>query len=96
MSCVYESFYIEYEPEYNAFAFEDQCDDSLHASILASFTSMSSSSHEALPSVPLSSSLDMKTLPNTLKYVFLGPNKTFHVILANDLNLNQESQVLDL
>ena len=69
MSCVYESFCMEYEPEYDAFAFEDQCVDSLYASILVSFTSMSSSSHEAPPSAPSSSSLDMKPVLNMLKYV---------------------------
>jgi len=78
--------YKEYEPEYDAFTFDDQCDDSLHASILASFTTMSSSSHEAPPSVPSSSYLNLKPLPNMLKYVFLGPNETFPVILADDLN----------
>ena len=33
MSCVYESFCMEYEPEYDAFAFENQCDDSLYICI---------------------------------------------------------------
>jgi len=36
MSCVYELFCVEYEPEYDTFAFEEQCDESLHALILAS------------------------------------------------------------
>jgi len=43
-----------YELEYNIFAFDDQCDDLLHASILASISSPSSPSHEALPSLPSS------------------------------------------
>ena len=67
---------MEYEPEYDAFAFEDQCDDSLHASILASLSSIWPSSHEAPPSVASSSSFDMKPLPKMLKYVFLGLNET--------------------
>jgi len=54
---------MEYEPEYDVFAFEDQCDDSLHASILTFFTSVSSLSHEAHPSVPTSFSLDLKPFP---------------------------------
>ena len=57
---------------------------------------MSSSSHGAPPSMLSSSFLDMKLLPNTLKYVFLGLNETFPVIHTNDLNSDQESQVLDL
>ena len=35
MPCVYEPFYMEYGPEYNTFAFDDQCDDLLHVSSLA-------------------------------------------------------------
>ena len=41
-------------------------------------------------------SLDLKPLPNTLKYAFLGPNGIFPGTLANDLNLDEEMQVLDL
>ena len=32
VSYVYESFCMEYEPEFDTFAFDEQCDDSLHAS----------------------------------------------------------------
>ena len=39
-SCVYESFYMDYEPEFATFAFDAQCDDSLHASLLTSLTSL--------------------------------------------------------
>jgi len=31
-----------------------------------------------------------------LKYAFLDPNETFPVIIANDLNSDQEIEVLDL
>jgi len=31
-----------------------------------------------------------------LKYVFLGSNETFPMIIANDLNSYQETQALDL
>ena len=95
-SCVHESFFMEYTPEHDVFAFEDQCDDSLQASVLTSLSSILPSSHEAPPNVLLSSSFELKPLPNTLKYAFLGLNETFCMILANDLNLNQETQVLDL
>jgi len=73
-SCVYESFCMECEPEFDTFAFDEQCDDSLHASLLASLTSFPLSFHEALPSVASSSSLELKLLPSTLKYAFLGPD----------------------
>jgi len=88
ITCVYESFYMGYESKFDTFASEEQYDDSLYASSLASLSSFPSPSHEALPSVPPSSSLELKPLPNTLKYAFLGPNETFPMIIANDLNLD--------
>jgi len=86
---------MEYQSEYDAFVLKDQCDDSLYESIHASL-SFPLSSHEAPFNVSSSSSLDLKPLLNMLKYAFLGPNKTFPVIRATDLNSDQESQVLDL
>ena len=50
MSCV-DSFCMEYEPKYDVFAFEGQCDNSLHASILASLSSIPPSTHEVLSNV---------------------------------------------
>jgi len=87
---------MEYEPEFDTFSFDEQRDDSLHASLLASLTSLPLSPNESLPSEPSSSSLELKPLPSTLKYAFLGPNETLPVILANHLTLHQEKQVLDL
>jgi len=87
---------MAYEPEHNALAIEEQCDDSLQASILASPSSTPSPSHKAPLSMPSSSSLELKPPPNTLKYAFLEPNRTLSMILANDLNSNQETQVLGL
>ena len=83
MLCVNESFYMKYELEFDTFAFEEQCDDSLHAFILASLSSLPSPSHEARPSVPSSSSLELKPLPNTIKFAFLGSNEVFPVIITN-------------
>ena len=94
MSCVYESFYMEYEPEFDTFVYKEQYDDSLHASILASLSSFPSPFHKALRSVSLSSSLKLKPIFNTQKYAFLRPNETFLMIIANNLNLDQETQVL--
>ena len=93
MSCVYESFCMGYEPE---FEFEEQYHDSLHPFILAPFPFFPSPSHEALPSVPLSSSLELKPLLNTLKYASLDLNEIFLMIIVNNLNPYQETQVLDL
>jgi len=95
-SCVYESFCIEYEPEFNAFSFDEQCDDSLHASLLASLTSLPLSFHEDLPSAPSSSFLELKPLPSTLKYAFLELDETFPLVLANGLTPDQERQILGL
>jgi len=87
---------MEYEPKFDTFAFEEQRDYSLHSSILASLSSLPSPSHEGPPSVPSSPSLELKPLPNILKYKFLGPNETLSVIIADNLNSDQETQVLDL
>jgi len=57
-SCLYESFCMEYEPEFDTLAFDEQCDDSLCASLLKSLTSLPVSFHEALPSIRSSSSLE--------------------------------------
>jgi len=37
---VNESFCMEYEPEFDTFSFDEQCDDALHASLLVSLTSL--------------------------------------------------------
>ncbi|XP_077211266.1 uncharacterized protein LOC143846661 [Tasmannia lanceolata] len=38
--------------------------------------------------------LDLKPLPNSLKYAFLGSDDTLHVIIASSLTSDQESQLL--
>src|SRR5436853_4969401 len=43
---------------------------------------------------PQSSKLELKILPDTLKYVFLGSNDTFPLIIASDLNADQEDQLI--
>jgi len=70
MSCVYGSFYMGCEPKYDTFVFNDQCDDLMHASI----SSFPSASHESLPCAPISLSLELKPLFNTLKSAFWGSN----------------------
>jgi len=72
MPCIYDSFCMEHD----TFAFDEPYDDLLHASILPSI-SLLSPCHEALPSMPSSSSLELKSFPNTLKYAF-GSRKLFY------------------
>ena len=96
MSCVYESFCPEHELEFDTFAFEEQYDDLVYASILGSLSSIPSPSHETPPNVLLCSSLELKPFPNTLKYAFLGPNEIVPMIIANDLNSGYETKVLEL
>ena len=43
-----------------------------------------------------SAKLDLKILPDTLKYVFFGINDTFSVIIASDLTEEQEHKIIAL
>ncbi|GAV66307.1 hypothetical protein CFOL_v3_09817 [Cephalotus follicularis] len=38
--------------------------------------------------------LDKKSLPDSLKYTYLGPNETLPVIIASNLTTDQENKVL--
>ncbi|XP_019179258.1 PREDICTED: uncharacterized protein LOC109174479 [Ipomoea nil] len=40
--------------------------------------------------------LELKPLPSSLKYAFLGPNNTYPVIIASDISLEQEQSLLDV
>ncbi|GAV56465.1 hypothetical protein CFOL_v3_00007 [Cephalotus follicularis] len=40
--------------------------------------------------------LELKELPSTLKYSFLGENKTLHVILSSDFTPRHEEEVIHL
>jgi hypothetical protein len=52
---------------------------------------------EPLPSsIQTPPQLELKPLPDTLKYVYLGPNDTLPAIIATGLLANQESQLVDL
>ena len=61
----YESFLIYDEAEYDVFQFDDLCS--------ASECAISSASEPDSPSI----SLDLKPLPDSLKYSFLGPDNFF-------------------
>ena len=47
----------------------------------------------APPSLLSPPELELKPLPSTLKYVFLGPNDTLPVIIASDLTQTKETQL---
>ena len=80
MCYVCKPFCMEYEPTYDVFAFDDQCDDLIHASTLASISSRPALSHESMPFVRSSSSLELKLLLDALKYVFLCLSMSFPLI----------------
>ena len=40
--------------------------------------------------------LELKPLPDTLKYAFLGESKTLSVIISSDLDKDQEEKLLDV
>ncbi|GFZ16752.1 hypothetical protein Acr_26g0000220 [Actinidia rufa] len=50
----------------------------------------------ALPSIESPPQLELKPLPATLKYSYLGPNETLPVIIASDLTAQQEGQLIDV
>ena len=51
---------------------------------------LESNSESSFPSIESPPPLKLKLLSDSLKYVFLGPNKTLPVIIAADLTLKQE------
>jgi len=53
-------------------------------------------SSPSLPSIIKPPKLDLKLLPDTRKYVFLGSVETLPVIIAFDLNKEQASKLLSV
>ncbi|GMP71332.1 hypothetical protein CsSME_00029789 [Camellia sinensis var. sinensis] len=63
----------------------------------ARFESLPPLSREpATPSLVTPPTLELKPLPATLKYAFLGPQDTLPVIIASDLTAAQESQLMSV
>ena len=52
----------------------------------SSFISLSNDNEKLLPSILHAPKLELKTLPDHLKYVFLGENETLLVIIASNLS----------
>ena len=48
------------------------------------------------PSIEEPPQLELKPLPEFLKYVFLGPNNTLPVIISSTLNHEQEAKLLEV
>ena len=46
------------------------------------------------PSIEEAPKLKLKTLPEHLKYAYLGPSETLSVIIASDLDQTQEKKIL--
>ena len=57
---------------------------------------LSPSAAPPVPSIEEPPKLDLKPLPDTLKYVFLGPAETLPVIIASDLEKVQEQQLIEI
>ena len=81
----YESFHANDEPEYDVFEFDDLCST---ADCL--LTVVSKSMHESV----FPPALKLKPVPDSLKYAFLGPDKSLPVIFASDLDRTKRTNSL--
>ncbi|XP_057785955.1 uncharacterized protein LOC131003487 [Salvia miltiorrhiza] len=63
---------------------------------LSSRMPIPTSTEPILPSVVKSPKLDLKVLPQHLKYVFLGEDDTLPVIISNELSAEQEVRLVSL
>ena len=55
-----------------------------------------SKSKPTLPSLQTPPQVELKPLPDSLKYAFLGPDQTLPVIIASNLELNQEEKLVEV
>jgi len=83
----YKSFFVNDEPEYDVFEFDDLCST---ADCL--LTAVSESMHEYVSLPPL----ELKPLPDSLKYAFPEPDESLSVIVAFDLDWDQEDKLIAL
>jgi len=83
----YESFLINDELEYDLFEFDDLCST---ADCL--LTAVSESTAESISPV----TLELKPLPDSLKYAFLGPDESSPTIITSDLDRNQMVELISL
>ena len=79
---------------------EEEAIESLHliptknARFDVSFIDLPLSNEKLLPSILLAPILELKTLPDHLKYVFLGEEDTLPVIIAKELTPLQEKRLI--
>ena len=59
-------------------------------------SAFASSYESASESLSPPTSLKLKPLPDPLKYLLLGPDESLHVIIATDLDLDQEDKLIAL
>jgi len=83
----YQSFLIIDEPEYDVFEFDD-----LYSVADYLLTTVSESVQESIS--PLA--LELKHVPDSLKYLFLGPDESLPIIIASDLDWDQEDKLIAL
>ncbi|XP_010667188.1 uncharacterized protein LOC104884262 [Beta vulgaris subsp. vulgaris] len=53
-------------------------------------------STRSVPSVVQAPDVELKTLPEHVKYVFLGEKETFPIIISNKWNLEQDSELMEV
>ena len=61
---------------------------------ISSFISLSNDNEKLLASILHAPKLELKTLPDNLKYVFLGENETLPIIIACNLSSLQEEKLI--
>jgi len=85
LAAEYKSFLVNDEPEYDVFEFDDECSTAncLH-------TTVSESSTESV-SPP---ALELKPFSDSLKYAFLGSDESLPIIIASNLDRNQEDKLI--
>jgi len=79
----YNSFLMDNEPEHDMFDFNDACSVDFIIEVAFSYDTYVVS-------------LDLKSLPNSLKYAFLGHDDSLPVVVASDLNQDQDEELLNL
>jgi len=86
-AAAYKSFLVNNEPEYDVFEFDDVCST---ADCL--LTGVAESTHESV-SPP---ALELKSVSDSLKYAFLGPDESLPIIIASDLGRDREDKLIAL
>ena len=79
----HESFLMDDEPEYDVFDFDDACSIDLITEVVSACDTFVVS-------------LDLKLLPDSLKYAFLRHDESLPMIIASYLNLDQDKKLLNV